>query len=76
MMSNNTERAALLQQLIEADRNIAEGQAYLTRQEAVVALLDRDGHDTTDAKLLLATCGGPSLWTYSSAIENLRNCRI
>ena len=55
MMSNKTERAALLQQLIEGERGVAEGQAYLTRQEALVAQLDRDGHDTTEAKLLLAT---------------------
>lgn len=54
-MSNKTERAALRLQLSAAERAVAEGQPYLTRQEAIIAQLERDGHDTTRARLLLAT---------------------
>ena len=36
-----------------ADRHLAEGGERITRQEALVATLDRDGHDTTEARRLL-----------------------
>ena len=31
------------------------GRSHLARQEALIAELDRDGHDTTDAIAILAT---------------------
>jgi hypothetical protein len=36
-------------------RHIDEGADYVIKQQAIIAGLDRDGHDTTDAKQLLAT---------------------
>jgi hypothetical protein len=49
------DRATLLQQLAEAEHHMAEGRRHLTHQETIIAALDRDGHDTTDALALLAT---------------------
>jgi hypothetical protein len=43
-----------LQILIEADLHVAEWAARIIRQEALIASLDRDGHDTTEANRLLS----------------------
>ncbi|MGX4771138.1 hypothetical protein ACWAUC_15255 [Bradyrhizobium guangdongense] len=49
------ERAILQQHLAMAERHVALGEEHLERQEALIAELDRDGYDTTDALKLLAT---------------------
>jgi hypothetical protein len=49
------DRAALLQHLAQAEHHVAEGRRHLARQEELIAELDRDGHDTTEARKLLAT---------------------
>ncbi len=51
----NMDRAALQHNLAQAERHVAEGERHLARQEAIIAELDRDGHDATEALKLLAT---------------------
>jgi hypothetical protein len=48
-------RTILLQQLEEAERHIAQGASYLAQQEATIAELDREGCDTQQARIILAT---------------------
>lgn len=36
-----------------AERHVADGDRHVTEQRARVALLERDGHDTTESLLLL-----------------------
>ncbi len=48
-------RALLLQHLAQAERHVAEGERHLVRQEELIAELDRDGHDTKDARAILQT---------------------
>ncbi len=43
----------LLLNLVRAERNVAQGQAHLARQEALLAALDRGGHNTSHAKAVL-----------------------
>jgi len=43
------ERARLLQRLAQTERHVAEGKRHPARQEALIAELDQDGHDITDA---------------------------
>lgn len=49
------DRALLLQHLAQAERHIVLGEEHLTIQEALIADLERDGHDTEGAKEVLAT---------------------
>jgi hypothetical protein len=49
------DRATLQQHLATAERHVADGERYLARQEEIIAELDRDGHDTRDARQILAT---------------------
>jgi hypothetical protein len=49
------DRDSLLDLLAKVERHIALGQTHLARQELLIAKLDRDGHDTTDAFILLDT---------------------
>jgi len=48
------DRAMLLSHLEEAERHVAQGQRHIADQEARIAELDRDGHDTAEARKLLA----------------------
>jgi hypothetical protein len=49
------DRAVLLQHLAQAERHVAEGEQHLLRQEELIAELDRDGHDTEKARVILDT---------------------
>jgi hypothetical protein len=49
------DRAMLQQHLAEAERHASAGLRHLSRQETLIAELDRDGHDTTEARKVLAT---------------------
>ncbi|MDA9421513.1 MULTISPECIES: hypothetical protein [Bradyrhizobium] len=49
------DRTMLQQHLAMAERHVALGEHHLAKQEALIAELDRDGHDTADALKLLAT---------------------
>jgi len=49
------DRRLLQQHLEQAERHIALGKQHLAKQEAIIAELDRDGHDTTDALAILVT---------------------
>jgi len=49
------DRATLREHLNQARRHAALGKHHLARQEALVAELDRNGHDTTAAMGVLAT---------------------
>lgn len=46
---------ALLQNLAQAERHIAEGVVHLARQESLIADLDRAGHDSDEARTILDT---------------------
>jgi ferritin len=41
--------------LQEAERHVATGERHIVEQERRIADLDRDGHDTTQARALLET---------------------
>lgn len=46
----------MLQQHLEiVERHVAQGKRQLARQEALIADLERAGHDLTDARKVLAT---------------------
>jgi hypothetical protein len=49
------DRGVLLQHLAQAERHVAEGEQLLLRQEELIAELDRDGHDTEEARVILDT---------------------
>lgn len=49
------DRAILLQSLAQAEKHVALGEKHITRQESLIAELDRDGHDTNGARDVLAT---------------------
>ena len=42
-----------LHDLREAERHVVEGERHIAEQEARLAEIDRDGHDTTQARRLL-----------------------
>ena len=41
--------------LAKAERHVAEGRHLIGKQRELVADFERDGHDTTEARKLLAT---------------------
>ena len=56
-----------LEQLEMAQRHVAEGEIHLSRQKALIAELDRDGHDTADARRSLRRCSRRSGFTWRTA---------
>lgn len=50
-----TDRALAQRHLVQAERHIAQGAVAITKQESLIAQLDRDGHDATGARNVLAT---------------------
>ena len=46
--------AILSERLAQAERHVAEGVQHIVRQRTIVADLERNGHDTTLARELLA----------------------
>jgi hypothetical protein len=49
------DRATIAQHLAEAEGHVALGEQHITRQKQIIAELERDGHDTAEAKDLLST---------------------
>ncbi len=49
------DRAMLERHLTIAQRHVDGGQGHIGRQESLIAELDRDGHDTGEAKNVLRT---------------------
>ncbi|WP_050405829.1 hypothetical protein [Bradyrhizobium embrapense] len=49
------DRVILEQYLALAERHAAQGRQHVARQENLIAELDRDGHDTTEARKVLDT---------------------
>jgi hypothetical protein len=49
------DRAILQQHLAQAERHVAQGRHHIAKQESLIAELDQDGHDTADARKVLAT---------------------
>jgi Spy/CpxP family protein refolding chaperone len=45
----------LQQHLFQAEEHVALGEQHISRQRELIAELDRDGHDTKEARQLLAT---------------------
>ncbi|MGY8639302.1 hypothetical protein RAD15_43270 [Bradyrhizobium sp. 14AA] len=48
------DRNLILRSLAIAERHVLQGKSHLAKQQALVAKLDRDGRDTTDALALLS----------------------
>ena len=48
------DRALLERHLQQAYRHVAEGERHLAQQRAIVAELERNGHDAVEARRLLA----------------------
>ncbi len=48
------DRATLEQMLVQAEQHVALGECHIARQLELIAELERDGHDSTKAKELLA----------------------
>ena len=48
-------RDLLLRNLAQAERHVARGNEHISRQESLIAEMDRRGHDTVDARRLLDT---------------------
>ena len=49
------DRTLVLEHLAQTERHVAQGVERLAKQEAIVTDLERDGHDTKWAEVLLAT---------------------
>ena len=47
------DREMILQHLAQAREHVALGTAHITRQMEIIAELERGGHDSTEAQLLL-----------------------
>jgi hypothetical protein len=47
------DRAMVLEHLEMAHRHVSDGERHVARQRALIAELDRDGHDSWRARLLL-----------------------
>jgi hypothetical protein len=47
------DRVFLTNRLYQAERHVASGERHIARQHDLIAELQRDGHDTTEAKALL-----------------------
>jgi hypothetical protein len=48
-------RAMIEQHLIETEQHIAHGEQLIAEQREIIRDLQRDGHDTTKAREVLAT---------------------
>jgi hypothetical protein len=48
------DRRMMLNHVAQARHHVAEGEAHIARQRELVAELERDGHDASDARRLLA----------------------
>jgi uncharacterized protein YhaN len=49
------DHALLAKHLEEAERQVAQGKDHIAKQQAIIADLERDGHDTRQARTLLET---------------------
>src|SRR5262249_31428811 len=47
------DRSLIEEHLAQANRHVAEGEGHVTKRRELVAQLERDGHDTTEALKLL-----------------------
>ena len=52
-VSCDMDRETLLRDLTSAGQHVAQSEAHILKQEALIAELDRDGHDTSVARALL-----------------------
>jgi hypothetical protein len=48
------DREMILQHLAQAEEHVATGAKHLTRQRELIAKLERDGHDTSEAQVVLS----------------------
>ena len=49
------DRDMLLRHLAEVERHIVQGETHLAKQSALIAELERHGHDTRGAQAVLTT---------------------
>ena len=52
--------------LVQAERHVTLGEHHIARQREIIAKLERNGHDSTKAKELLAVPGNPSVTCHWS----------
>jgi hypothetical protein len=52
------DRSTILEHLAEARRHVAKSEQHLAHQREIIAERERDGHDTTGSKQLLAEFEG------------------
>lgn len=55
LVVRSMDQEALQQHLAQIERHIAQGVVHLARQRALIAELDRAGHDTGQARAILDT---------------------
>jgi hypothetical protein len=58
MLLPGMDQEILQQHLFQAEEHVALGERHIERQHELIAELEREGHDTANAKDLLATFEG------------------
>src|SRR5437588_9941298 len=69
------DRAILLERLAQAERHVAGGVQQIARQRTVIANLERHGHDTNQARGLLAEFQSTQACTSPIATGSRKNLR-
>ncbi|MGZ8409015.1 MAG: hypothetical protein ACXWVS_03660 [Hyphomicrobium sp.] len=49
------DREILLRRLVQAEQNVAEGKAFIAKQQQLIVESERDGYDTAETMRLLET---------------------
>jgi len=49
------DREILLRRLVQAEQNVAEGKAFIAKQQRLIVESERDGYDTAETMRLLET---------------------
>jgi hypothetical protein len=66
-------REILLRQLAQAERRVAEGKAFISKQQRLIVESERDGHDAAETLRLLETFLHPAI-ARSTALEFSMSC--
>jgi len=66
-------REILLRQLAQAERRVAEGKAFISKQQRLIVESERDGHDAAETLRLLETFLHPA-FARSTALEFSMSC--
>lgn len=66
----------LLDHLKQVEQHVALGKGHVALQQRLIADLDRDGHDTTDARALLKQFEGIQVLHLEHRDRLLRELRV